>query len=121
MTNDSCPTPQWLMDVFRGWYDPCPLNPNPTFDRLKEDWPNRTYVNPPYSKPLPWVDKAIEEASKGKLIVMLLRADVSTEYYRKIIQAGGHVAFFNERLKFIGNGSPNFASMLVIFNEEAEA
>ena len=59
--NDQYPTPQWLMSMFGDWYDPCPLNVNPYFDGLKVNWHDKTYVNPPYSSPLKWVIKAIEE------------------------------------------------------------
>jgi hypothetical protein len=114
MTNDNYPTPLWLMDMFEGWYDPCPLNPTPEKDGLKEEWGTKTYVNPPYSKPLLWVKKAIEEAEKGKLIVMLLRCDSSTKYFQ-LCQEHGEVIYFGRRIKFNGK-TPYFASMLVIFN-----
>lgn len=114
MNGDSYATPGWLMDVFEGWFDPCPLNPNPDFDGLAIDWQDRTYVNPPYSKPLLWVEKAIAESKKGKLIVMLLRADSSTRYFQRC-QEEGEVLYFGRRIKFNGK-TPYFASMLVIFN-----
>lgn len=114
MSGDSYATPKWLFDVFEGWFDPCPLNVNPNFDGLTIDWKDRTYVNPPYSKPHLWVDKAINEMKKGKLIVMLLRADSSTKYFQKC-QEFGEVIYFGRRIKFNGK-TPYFASMLVIFN-----
>jgi hypothetical protein len=114
MNSDSYSTPKWLMRVFENWYDPCPLNDNPTIDGLKLNWEDKTYINPPYSNPLPWVEKAIEEMKKGKLIVMLLRADSSTKYFQKC-QEYGEVIYFGRRIKFNGK-TPYFASMLVIFN-----
>lgn len=112
--SDNYATPAWLMDLFKGWYDPCPLDPNPKVDGLSVEWEDRTYVNPPYSEPLQWVEKAIEEMKKGKLIVMLLRADSSTKYFQ-LCQQYGEVLFFGRRIKFNGK-TPYFASMLVIFN-----
>ena len=114
MFGDSYATPKWLFDVFEGWFDPCPLNPEPSFDGLVLDWGGKTYVNPPYSKPLLWVEKAIEEKHKGKLVVMLLRADSSTKYFQRC-QEEGEVIYFGRRIKFNGK-TPYFASMLVIFN-----
>lgn len=114
MQGDSYATPKWLFELFEGWFDPCPLNPKPKFDGLKIVWGRRTYVNPPYSKPQLWVEKAIEEKNKGKLIVMLLRADTSTRYFARCIEEG-EVLFFGRRIKFNGK-TPYFASMLVIFN-----
>lgn len=113
MTNDNWATPGWLMKVFRDWYDPCPNNP--THNGLSTDWRERTYVNPPYSKPLPWVKKAIEESKKGKMIVMLMRMDTSTEWFKLLQEANAHFLWFNGRLKFSDTGKPaNFPSMLVI-------
>lgn len=114
MSGDSYATPKWLMDVFSGWFDPCPLDGDYKLDGLYIDWENKTYVNPPYSNPKPWVEKAIAEKKKGKLIVMLLRADSSTKYFQRC-QEEGEVIYFGRRIKFNGK-TPYFASMLVIFN-----
>ena len=29
-SSDNRATPEWIMDLFKDWFDPCPLNPNPT-------------------------------------------------------------------------------------------
>lgn len=116
MSNDNYATPEWLMNVFEDWYDPCPLDPNPEIDGLSIEWKKKTYVNPPYSNPLPWVLKAIEEKNKGNTIVMLLRADSSTKYFQKC-QEHGEVIYFGRRIKFNGR-TPYFASMLVVFVPE---
>lgn len=110
--NDCWLSPIWLMKHFKYHFDPCPINP--LFDGLKINWHNPTYVNPPYSSPIKWVKKAIEEKDKGNSVVMLLRVDPSTKWYRLLIENNAHICFFNERLKFSGvKGSPNFSSMLV--------
>lgn len=114
---DNIETPDWLFGIFEEWWDPCPLDPSPQFDALQNEWLDPSYVNPPYSKPLPWVKKAIEESKKGKRIVMLLKADPSTEYYR-LCNKYGRILYFERRIKFKGQKSTaNFPSMLVIFNE----
>jgi len=114
MHDDSYATPKWLIDLFEGYFDPCPLNDNFTIDGLSIEWKDKTYVNPPYSEPLIWVEKAISESKKGKLVVMLLRADSSTKYFQRC-QEEGEVIYFGRRIKFNGK-TPYFASMLVIFN-----
>ena len=118
MTNDNYATDERIMDMFRDWFDPCPLNPNPEIDGLKIDWKDRTYVNPPYSKPLVWVEKAIEENKKGKLIVMLLRMDTSTIWFQKLQEAGSMFLWINGRLRFNNLKPANFPSMLVILNKK---
>jgi len=117
---DDWRTPPWLMAVFDGWYDPCPLK---GADGLSLDWGEKTYVNPPYSDPMPWVDKAIKESRKNKLVVMLVKLDPSTKWYHKLQAAGGHFVTFNERLKFWGdkNDGAYFPSVLVILEKSQQA
>lgn len=110
-------TPEWLMTKFmEPCYDPCPSGREECFNGLLIDWSSPSYVNPPYSKLEVWVNKAIEQQQKGVNIVMLLRVDPSTKWYKKLVEAKAHFAYFNERLYFSGtkgNKRPNFASMLV--------
>lgn len=121
---DSWATPKWIMEIFGDWFDPCPLNYNPQVDGLNIEWKDKTYVNPPYSSPIKWVEKAIEENKKGKTIVLLLKVDTSTKWYMKLVEANANILFVHKRLKFRnpkGNNdekSPaGFPSMLVILNK----
>lgn len=101
------------MDYFRDWFDPCPNNP--TFDGLKIEWKEKNYVNPPYSNPMPWVEKAIAESKMGKLVVMLLRVDTSTKWFAKLVEAQAHFFFAYGRLHYSDLlKPPNFATMLVL-------
>ena len=52
-------------------YDPCPY-PESEIDGLTVDWKSPAYVNPPFSKALLWVKKAIEESKKGVDVYMML-------------------------------------------------
>ena len=114
---DNYSTPDWLLEIFKDWFDPCRLNNGELrdFDGLGSDWQDRTYVNPPYSSPIKWVEKAIEESKKGKTIVMLLRVDTSTKWFAKLIEAKAKILWMNGRLKFGDTNKPaNFPSMLVV-------
>ena len=65
-------------------FDPCP-HPLPAgFDGLTCEWGRRNYVNPPFGSimhhgrkkgPTAWVRKALEEWSKGKLVVLVYPID----------------------------------------------
>lgn len=114
---DNWATPNWLMNVFENWYDPCPLNDEPKFNGLNVEWENKTFVNPPYSNPLPWVEKAIEESRKGKTIVMLLNVDTSTKWFAKLNEAKAHFIWFSERLKFSEKDASPRPSMLVVLEK----
>lgn len=113
--SDNYNTPSWIMEIFEDWYDPCPISKGKLreFDGLGS-WKDKTFVNPPYSKPMPWIEKAIAENKKGKTIVMLLKVDNSTKWFARLIEAKAEIMWFNKRLKFLGNKPANFPSMLVI-------
>jgi len=106
--SDDWATPEWLMGLFEGWYDPCPLRAD--FDGLaigewdsnyRQHEPNGIYINPPYSNPLPWVRKAIETNHKyGTKIVMLLKHDSSTRWFSELKEAGARFLMIEGRLKY---------------------
>lgn len=87
----------------------------------------RIFVNPPYSNPLPFVQRAAELKHAGHLVVMLLPADKSTKWYGVIQEnatevidiIGGRVNFINpitgEEVK--GN---NKGSMIAVFDPFVE-
>lgn len=118
--SDQFPTDSFIMNVFEDWFDPCPLNDNPIIDGLKIDWKDKTYVNPPYSSPKEWVIKAILEYKKGKRIVMLLKHDSSTEWYRLLHEAGARFSMINRRLQHKTGKCSNFPSVLVFLTELEE-
>jgi hypothetical protein len=116
LSHDNYRSDSWILRIFMGWFDPCPLNPHPEVNGLLGEWGMKTYVNPPYSNPLPWVKKAIFESKKGKLVVMLLKHDSSTEWYRLLHEAGAKFLLINERLKHQTGKSAAFPSVLVVLS-----
>jgi site-specific DNA-methyltransferase (adenine-specific) len=120
MSSDDYNTDDWLMSLFKDWFDPCTLSDGElrSFDGLGSSWGGRTFVNPPYSDPLPWVKKAIEESKKGKTIVLLLKMDTSTKWFTALQEAGAHFLWINGRLKHKTGKPANFPSMLAILNKE---
>lgn len=115
MGGDSYATPNWIKELFEGWFDPCRISNGELrdFDGLGMNWLHKTFVNPPYSKPLPWVEKAVEENRKGKTIALLLKLDCSTKWFLKLVDAKAHIILINERVKFNGK-PPAFPSMIAI-------
>ena len=118
--SDNYATDKQIMTLFDDWFDPCPLDENPSIDGLKIEWHNKTYVNPPYSKPLPWVLKAIEESKKGKTVVMLLRMDTSTKWFKELQESGAMFLWINGRLRFNTGKPANFPSMLAILTPKGK-
>lgn len=116
--SDQFPSDEWILRTFDDWFDPCPLNDSPTIDGLTIEWKDKTYVNPPYSNPLPWVRKAIAESRGGKRIVMLLKMDTSTKWFAELQQAGAEFVWLSKRLKYGTNCAAPFPSMLVFLTRQ---
>jgi len=101
--NDEYATPDWIKKgVFKDWYDPCPLSEGLVDrDGLNSDWVgDRIFINPPYSRPLPWIEKAIAESRKGKTIALLVKHDSSTVWWVKLHEAGAYFLPIMGRLQF---------------------
>tara|TARA_Y100000401_G_C8226539_1_gene175995 strand:- start:145 stop:531 length:387 start_codon:yes stop_codon:yes gene_type:complete len=113
---DNYETDIWLANLFRGWNDPCPLGGlEDGKDGLVESWKINTFVNPPYSNIMPWVQKAIYECEQNKIqVVMLLKMDTSTMWFATLKQAGAQFLWINRRLKHRTNSGASFASMLAV-------
>lgn len=80
--------PSWLHKYLDTAYhfakfDPCPYPRPPDFDGLKIPWPDRTFINPPftsdYGSKTAFIRKAIEENKLGKTIFGIISS------------TGGHV------------------------------
>lgn len=86
-TSDDYWTPKWIFDALNLTFDldvacppqgsvhtPCCAYFTQQDDGLQQEWHGLVFMNPPYSKPAPWVDKFIEHSngiallptSKGK-------------------------------------------------------
>nr|WP_314738666.1 phage N-6-adenine-methyltransferase [uncultured Haemophilus sp.] len=90
------------------------------------DWDgNYCWLNPPYSNPLPFVEKAIEQSRKGRKVVMLLNVDNSTQWFAQCVKYATAIVMITEgRIPFIhnatglevkGNSKPQ---MFVLFDYE---
>jgi len=94
------------------------------------------WCNPPYSRTggpiIRWVRKALEESAKGIIVVMLLPADTSTDWFSLLwdrVECCWRPSirgyFIDARVKFLhpqtglpSRGTPTFGSLLVLFGVE---
>ncbi len=119
---DSWRTDQWILDMFPTAFDPCPYNPEwneSHYDGLVDNWNWSTglvFINPPYSNPLPWVNRAIHELRAGRTIVMLLKHDSSTKWYAKLHEAGANFLMCSKRLKHQTKAGASFPSVLAVLS-----
>ena len=121
LSSDNYYTDEWLLSVFDDWFDPCPYDPEWMTDGLLIDWPHKTFVNPPYSNPLPWAEKAVTENKRGKTIVLLLKHDTSTKWYQHLHENGARFLPIIGRLKFQTSRAAAFPSVLVILGIHPES
>jgi len=116
--NQEHETPDIIFDlILRHWripkryfYDPCPVNTpfrSPCFfNGLYGDWKNYNFVNPPFEiRTLEkFVDKAVNEAQKGKISIMLLPAKTDQAWFHNIIlEFDFEILWIRKRLKFKNN------------------
>ena len=118
--SDSYATDTWLKDLFKDWFDPCTLSNGElrALDGLGSSWRDRTYVNPPYSNPLPWCIKAVKENQEHKTIALLLKVDTSTRWFKVLQEGGARFLWVNGRLKFHTGEPANFPSMIAILEKQ---
>ena len=76
-----------------------------------------TFCNPPYSEISVWVQKAVNEAKKGKTVVLLIPSRTDTKWWHEYIMKAQEIRFIKGRLKFGGSkNSAPFPSAVVVFN-----
>lgn len=86
----------------------------PSFYTVKDDglarlWFGRVWLNPPYSKPRPWLERAYEATSTGEadLVVALLPASVDTGWFHEAVLPYAELRFIRGRVRFLGwEGTP---------------
>jgi len=108
------PSPQWLLDLFSTFFDPCPAHPK--FDGLAIPWKKFNYVNPPYDDKLPWIKKAIEEQQNGNTSVMLLPYVPDAVWYFDLVVPNAEILGFRGRLELDNGKHPRYGSMLAVFH-----
>ena len=121
-TSDEWATPQAVIDRLveefgRFDLDPCARDHTAkaeTYftvddDGLSRPWFGRVFVNPPYSKPRPWCEKANQETKRGNvdLVVMLLPAATDTRWFHESVLPDAEIRFVRGRVRFVGwEGTP---------------
>lgn len=80
---------------------------SPEQDTLVTDWGcgEFVWVNPPYSDPLTFINRAIEMSQKN-FVAMLLPSDTSTAWFQRCVEVADNIIFLTgkgARIKFIHN------------------
>lgn len=118
---DCWQTPVWLFDAldieFGFWLDVaankhnalCPQFFTEEANALERDWKSHgaIWCNPPYSKILPWVEKAAEQSRKQhKAVVLLVPEDMSVGWFSKALETVDEVRVITDgRVNFVHAGT----------------
>jgi DNA N-6-adenine-methyltransferase (Dam) len=94
---DHWSTPKWLLELIfpdDRFFDPCPIRGE---TGLLEAWPIDipVFINPPYSNPVPWIQRGVKHQGE---VVLLVRADPSTSWWA--YSESFKVTFIGQRLRF---------------------
>jgi hypothetical protein len=101
-------TPTYILDQYRGWFDPCPF-PRPEWDGLTMNWlsHDKIFCHPPYNNIKPWAEKCFYTLTEAKMsnqpveIHLLIPAHTDTPYFHEYIRPFAKLDFIRGRLKFV--------------------
>jgi hypothetical protein len=65
-------------------------------DGLLSPWAGRVWMNPPYSKPSPWIDKWLEHGNGVALLPM-----AKSRWFNKLMESDAHFTALPSNFKFI--------------------
>jgi phage N-6-adenine-methyltransferase len=121
-TSDQWATPWPLVREFEAEFGSFDLDPAaeshtakaPRFYTIEDDglgrpWFGRVWLNPPYSKPRPWLERAHAATSTGEanLVVALLPASIDTRWFHEAVLPHASLRFVRGRVRFLGwEGTP---------------
>lgn len=73
-------------------------------DGLGQPWFGNVFLNPPYSAPRPWLERAAAVTSSGEaaLVVALLPAAVDTGWFHDVVLPHAECRWLRGRVRFIG-------------------
>ena len=123
LANDALCTPAWILDLVRSMsdiaLDPCgnewsTVGALTTWslhtgdDGLARAWgpvaniDGAVFINPPYSKPLPWCERAAEAARSGSEVFALVKNDPTTRWSAVLREVSSARCDFSRRVSFVG-------------------
>lgn len=128
---DNMETPPWLFnqlnDVFQFGWDAASSNENNLaggyVNCLEVDWRQQfgtVFLNPPYSKPAPFLQAAANYSEMGVTTVALIKGDPSTKWWNSYVAPYAQLKWIEKRLRFYYKGQPtedvsNFPSVLAFY------
>jgi phage N-6-adenine-methyltransferase len=75
-------------------------------DGLAQNWFGDVWVNPPYSNPTVWIEKAVDEHNQNNTnsIMLLVPARTNTNWFSDNIEQADAICFLDHKVKFQQDG-----------------
>lgn len=96
-------------------------------DGLNQLWNGKVFLNPPYSKPGPWLKKSLEEIGAGRvsLVVALIPASTDTQWFHLYVKNHAEIRFVEGRIRFYGwlgtpIDSPKQPSIIAVYRGDSK-
>lgn len=115
ITSDDWYTPRFLFDALGltfsidvacptggPWHTPCQAYYTQEDDGLSSPWHGTVFMNPPYSRPAPWVEKWIRHGDGIALMVM-----TKSHWFESLWTHPGTRVIYLRQIKFERPGMPN--------------
>lgn len=115
LTSDDWYTPKWLFDALGlhfsidvacppggPWHTPCDTYFTQADDGLAQEWHGTVFMNPPYSKPTPWVQRFIDHGDGIALMVLC-----KSKWFESLWQHDNTALIYLRQIKFERPGYPS--------------
>jgi len=129
LTSDDYYTPPWIFDKLQITFDldvaaptggchwiPAKQHYDQQTNGLTSDWFGNVFMNPPFSKPQPWVDKFMQHANGIALLPMS-----KSKWFDQIWADQNAIVALPQNLKYVdpkgSNGSISMPSILVAYGQ----
>ena len=130
LTSDDYYTPKWIFDKLAITFDldvaaptggchwiPATNHYDQQTNGLTSNWYGNVFMNPPFSKPQPWVNKFIQHANGITVLPMS-----KSKWFDEIWAHQNAIVVLPQNLKYIdpkgGNGSISMPSILVAYGQQ---
>jgi len=92
---------------------------------LRDDWDDfgkRVFVNPPFRDIMPWIESAADASRCCLVVVMVLPAELTTGWARRVLETSDTIYMLDKRVKFEdpegkGRSSPAGGTMIAVWEQ----